>query len=119
MVVVRNTAHEVLCLLSVAEQHVCNLFTCLCVCLLQEVTVNVCRGAGSSVAKAFRDGDNSRALLLLSIQERSQHMKHIDIKMKLAKTGIKQWQVAERMRIGERTLCRMMRRELSPERKAV
>ena len=46
-------------------------------------------------------------------------MKHIEIKMKLAKAGIKQWQVAERMRIGERTLCRMMRRELSPERKAV
>lgn len=45
-------------------------------------------------------------------------MKNIEIKMKLAKTGIKQWQVAERLRIGESTLCRMMRRELSPERKA-
>ena len=31
--------------------------------------------------------------------------------------GVKQWQIADEIGVGETTLCRMLRRELTPEMK--
>lgn len=41
-----------------------------------------------------------------------------EIKKIFKETGVKQWQVAQQLGIGESTLCRMMRVELSPNMKA-
>lgn len=40
-----------------------------------------------------------------------------EIKMKLKETGVKQWQIADVLGISEGTFCRMMRHELSAEKK--
>lgn len=42
---------------------------------------------------------------------------NLDIRNKLKNEGIKQWQLAEKMGIGEMTLLRKLRRELPTEEK--
>ncbi len=46
-------------------------------------------------------------------------MENTDIRIQLKKTGVRQWQVAETLGIGESTLCRKMRKELPEEEKEI
>lgn len=46
-------------------------------------------------------------------------MANIDIKNEMRSRGIRQWEVAQYLGIGETTLCRKMRSELDPEFKAI
>lgn len=46
-------------------------------------------------------------------------MCNIDIRSEIKNAGLRHWQVAEQMKVSECTFCRILRRELSPEKKEV
>ena len=44
-------------------------------------------------------------------------MTNVEIRLALRQTGVRQWELAERLKVSEWTLCRRLRHELPPERK--
>lgn len=44
-------------------------------------------------------------------------MHNIDIRNEIRNAGLFHWQVAEQMKVSECTFCRILRRELPPEKK--
>lgn len=44
-------------------------------------------------------------------------MCNADIRLEIKESGLYHWQIAETMKISESTFCRILRRELPPEKK--
>ena len=50
-----------------------------------------------------------------SINRAEEFILNEGLKKRIQSAGLRQWQIAEALKIGETTLCRWMRKELSPE----